>query len=44
LKETDTVADVRYTRRTARIWPSGLAELCVIVKETGKMCVVKMMG
>jgi len=44
LKETDTVADVSYTRRKARIWPSGLAEFCVIVKEMGKMYVVKMMG
>jgi hypothetical protein len=43
LKESDSVADVKYTRRTGRIWPSGLAELCVIVKETEKMGVVKVM-
>ena len=43
LKETDIVADVRYTIRTSRIWPSGLVEFCVIVKETEKMGVVKMM-
>jgi hypothetical protein len=43
LKETDPVAAVRYTRRTGRIWLSGIAEFCLIVKETGKMGVVKMM-